>query len=144
MRSQTMRANDKGARVPMKRLFSLTSMSFVVFWLVLFSFTKHHLKDHEDIPLAFQQGRGADALPVAVQEMAVVAQARAIKTFRLSNALTNDVLVYQRSIEYLYPVRISDNAGFMFAIQGEDVSNTCRLIQSGIKVSLHDCTPQPQ
>lgn len=123
----------------MKKYVSATAMSFVLFWLVLFLFAQRYLGDINDIPLAFDPGQGASALPPAIQEMAEISRAKGLKTYTLSKPLADDIAIYQRSVAYLYPIKIAAHGKFMFASANDGIPSTCQLTQRGTHINLYEC-----
>lgn len=124
----------------MKKYVYATAVSSLVFWLVLLLFAQRYMGNFEDIPLAFKPDRGASVLPAAIREMADITRARGLKTYTLSRSLSDDIAFYQRSVEYLYPVRITAQGPFMFATADEGIPSTCQLIQRGTSIDLYECS----
>ena len=59
--------------------------------------------------------------------------------FNLSNGLKKDNYLYQRSIEFNYPIRINENSKLVFFNLNEQVSNNCKIIESGKYLKLGLC-----
>ena len=59
--------------------------------------------------------------------------------FNLSYELKKDNYLYQRSIEFNYPIRINENSKLIFFNLNEQVSNNCKIIESGKYLKLGLC-----
>ena len=59
--------------------------------------------------------------------------------FNLSEGLKKDTYLYQRSIEFNYPIRINEASRFIFFLNDEDIPNTCEVIESGKYLKLTKC-----
>ena len=59
--------------------------------------------------------------------------------FDLSPSLKLETYFYQRSIEFNYPIRINENSKLVFFNLNEQVSNNCKIIESGKYLKLGLC-----
>ena len=59
--------------------------------------------------------------------------------FNLSKGLKKDNYLYQRSIEFNYPIRINENSKLIFFSSEEDIPNACKLIETGKYLKLTQC-----
>ena len=59
--------------------------------------------------------------------------------FNLSEDLKKDTYLYQRSIEFNYPIRINENSKLIFFSSEEDIPNACKLIETGKYLKLTHC-----
>ena len=59
--------------------------------------------------------------------------------FNLSEALRKDIYLYQRSIEFNYPIRINENSRLIFFHVDEDIPNTCTVIETGKYLKFTQC-----
>ena len=59
--------------------------------------------------------------------------------FDLSPSLKLETYFYQRSIEFNYPIRINENSKLVFFNLNEQVSNNCKIIESGKYLKLAQC-----
>ena len=59
--------------------------------------------------------------------------------FNLSEGLKKDTYLYQRSIEFNYPIRINEASQFIFFLKDEEIPNTCVLIETGKYLKLTQC-----
>lgn len=60
------------------------------------------------------------ALPDVVQEMAALARARHVGSYRISDRMRSDATIFQRSVEGLWPIRMDANAKASFFLKGEE------------------------
>ena len=59
--------------------------------------------------------------------------------FNLSEDLRKDIYLYQRSIEFNYPIRINENSRLIFFHVDEDIPNACTVIETGKYLKLTQC-----
>ena len=59
--------------------------------------------------------------------------------FNLSKGLKKDIYLYQRSIEFNYPIRINENSRLIFFHVDEDIPNTCTVIETGKYLKFTQC-----
>ena len=59
--------------------------------------------------------------------------------FNLSKKLKNDVYFYQRSLEFNYPIRINQSSKLVFFSINEDISEKCKVIETGKYLKLTQC-----
>ena len=59
--------------------------------------------------------------------------------FNLSEGLKKDTYLYQRSIEFNYPIRINENSRLIFFHVDEDIPNACTVIETGKYLKFTQC-----
>ena len=59
--------------------------------------------------------------------------------FNLSESLKKDTYLYQRTIEFNYPIRINESSKLVFFLNTEDIPNTCKIIETGKYLKLTQC-----
>jgi hypothetical protein len=59
--------------------------------------------------------------------------------FNLSEKLKNDAYFYQRSLEFNYPIRINQSSKLFFSSINEDISEKCKIIETGKYLKLTQC-----
>ena len=59
--------------------------------------------------------------------------------FNLSEGLKKDTYLYQRIIEFNYPIRINESSKLIFYLNTEDIPNTCKVIETGKYLKLVQC-----
>ena len=59
--------------------------------------------------------------------------------FNLSEDLRKDIYLYQRSIEFNYPIRINENSRLIFFHVDEDIPNACTVIETGEYLKFTQC-----
>ena len=59
--------------------------------------------------------------------------------FNLSEGIKKDTYLYQRSIEFNYPIRINEASRLIFFSNDEDIPNTCKIIETGKYLKLTQC-----
>lgn len=88
----------------------------------------------------FKKNSGINfALQENVIEVKNIINKQQIKDFNFSDELISDPYLYQRSIEFNYPIRLKKNSQFIFLSKDEKYNNSCDLIQKGNFVQLIKC-----
>jgi len=59
--------------------------------------------------------------------------------FNLSEGIKKDTYLYQRSIEFNYPIRINETSQLIFFLNDEDIPNTCKVIKTGKYLKFTQC-----
>ena len=62
-----------------------------------------------------------------------------INTFNLSTGIKNNIALYQRIIEFNYPVRFEDNVDIYFSLKEEKINENCKTITEGKYLNLIKC-----
>ena len=79
------------------------------------------------------------ALSPAVIESNNILKKYKANDFNLSKDLKKDTYLYQRSIEFNYPIRINESSKLVFFLNTEDIPNTCKVIETGKYLKLTQC-----
>jgi hypothetical protein len=89
---------------------------------------------------AFKENSGArESLPAEIISLNTLIAKDHIQTFNLAGTLNDDALLYQRAVEYNYPVRLDSNAKNTFVIKGTPVDTSCKLINHQDNVEHYVC-----
>jgi hypothetical protein len=116
-----------------------TTFFCILIWLPSVLYAQHRLPIRMgDIRQAFDAGYGVQALPAVVAEMKALAERHSVVQFSLDPKLRDNVLVLQRAVEFLYPVRMDQSAKLVMA-PADAVLPGCRPIEIGHWVALHEC-----
>ena len=79
------------------------------------------------------------ALPYEVIESNNILKKHKATDFNLSKGLKKDIYLYQRSIEFNYPIRINEASRLIFFLNDEDIPNICKVIETGKYLKLAQC-----
>ena len=79
------------------------------------------------------------ALPPEVIELNDVLKKHKVSDFNLSEGFKKDTYLYQRSIEFNYPIRIKKTSPLIFFLNSEDIPNTCEVIETRKYLKLTQC-----
>ena len=79
------------------------------------------------------------ALPYEVIESNNILKKHKATDFNLSKGLKKDIYLYQRSIEFNYPIRINEASRLIFFLNDEDIPNICKVIETGKYLKLTQC-----
>ena len=95
---------------------------------------------YEIIKNPFNENSGINyALSSEVIESNDILKKHKATDFNLSEALKKDTYLYQRSIEFNYPIRINESSQLIFFLNDEDFPNTCKIIETGKYLKLTQC-----
>tara|TARA_B100000287_G_C20129851_1_gene581793 strand:- start:6 stop:407 length:402 start_codon:yes stop_codon:yes gene_type:complete len=77
---------------------------------------------------SFQPNYGSKYIfPENILELKIITEKEKFTYFNISKKLKNDVYFYQRSVEYLYPIRFNEKFERIFFSVEEKIPNTCIL-----------------
>ena len=95
---------------------------------------------YEIIKNPFNENSGINyALSPEVIESNDILKKHKATDFNLSEGLKKDTYLYQRSIEFNYPIRINESSRLIFFLNDEDFPNTCKIIETGKYLKLTQC-----
>ena len=95
---------------------------------------------YEIIKNPFNENAGISyALSAEVIEANSILKKQKVIDFNLSEDLKKDTYLYQRIIEFNYPIRINESSKLIFFLNAEDIPNACKLIEIGKYLTLTQC-----
>ena len=95
---------------------------------------------YEIIKNPFNENAGVSyALSAEVIEVNSILKKQKVTDFNLSEDLKKDTYLYQRTIEFNYPLRISKSSKLIFFLNAEDIPNACKIIEIGKYLTLTQC-----
>ena len=95
---------------------------------------------YEIIKNPFNENAGISyALSSEVIEAKSILKKQKVTDFNLSEGLKKDTYLYQRIIEFNYPIRINESSKLIFFLYTEDIPNTCKVIETGKYLKLTQC-----
>ncbi len=95
---------------------------------------------YEIIKNPFNENAGISyALSSEVIEANSILKKQKVADFNLSEGLKKDTYLYQRIIEFNYPIRINESSKLIFFLNAEDIPNTCKVIETGKYLKLTQC-----
>ena len=95
---------------------------------------------YEIIKNPFNENAGISyALSAEVIEANSILKKQKVTDFNLSEGLKKDTYLYQRIIEFNYPIRINESSKLIFFLNAEDIPNACKIIEIGKYLTLTQC-----
>jgi len=95
---------------------------------------------YEIIKNPFNENAGISyALSSEVIEANSILKKQKVTDFNLSEGLKKDTYLYQRIIEFNYPIRINESSKLIFFLYAEDIPNACKIIEIGKYLTLTQC-----
>ena len=95
---------------------------------------------YEIIKNPFNESSGISyALSAEVIEANSILKKQKAINFNLSESIKKDTYLYQRTIEFNYPIRINESSKLVFYLNTEDIPNTCKVIETGKYLKLTQC-----
>ena len=95
---------------------------------------------YEIIKNPFNESSGISyALSADVIEANSILKKQKLIDFNLSEDFKKDTYLYQRTIEFNYPIRINESSKLIFFLNTEDIPNTCKVIETGKYLKLTQC-----
>ena len=95
---------------------------------------------YEIIQNPFNENAGISyALSAEIIEANSILKKQKVIDFNLSEGIKKDTYLYQRSIEFNYPIRINETSQLIFFLNDEDTPNTCKVIKTGKYLKFTQC-----
>ena len=95
---------------------------------------------YEIIKNPFNESSGISyALSAEVIEVNSILKKQKVIDFNLSEGLKKDTYLYQRIIEFNYPIRINESSKLIFFLNAEGIPNACKIIEIGKYLTLTQC-----
>ena len=95
---------------------------------------------YEIIKNPFNENAGISyALSAEVIEANSILKKQKAINFNLSESLKKNTYLYQRTIEFNYPIRINEASRLIFFSNNEDIPNTCKVIETGKYLKFTQC-----
>ena len=79
------------------------------------------------------------ALSAEVIEAKSILKKQKVIDFNLSEGFKKDTYLYQRVIEFNYPIRINESSKLILFFNAEDIPNACKIIEIGKYLTLTQC-----
>ena len=95
---------------------------------------------YEIIKNPFNESSGISyALSAEVIEANSILKKQKAINFNLSESIKKNTYLYQRTIEFNYPIRLNESSKLVFFLNTEDIPNTCKVIETGKYLKLAQC-----
>ena len=96
--------------------------------------------EYEVLKNAFRKDVGIiNVLPSEAIDIKKTARELNIGQFNLSDSIIEDDYLFQRIIEYNYPIRFNINSNFIFLLKNEENINLCKVIKLTSHIKLFEC-----
>ena len=76
--------------------------------------------------------------PEIIETSAILKKHKA-KDFNLSKIVKNNGYLYKKTIEFNYPIRMSENSKMIFFLKKENIPNDCKVIEAGKYFKFTQC-----
>ena len=94
----------------------------------------------EIIKNPFSKNSGIEfSLPAQVIESSRIIKKQKIGNFNLSEGIKNNEALFQRIIEFNYPIKFKDDANIYFYLKKENSSEQCEILEQGDYLYLKKC-----
>ena len=126
------------AEVRIKKLKFFFLILCVIQLFYIFHFRSNF--KYEIIKNPFDESSGISyALSAEVIEVNSILKKQKVIDFNLSEGLKKDTYLYQRTIEFNYPIRVNESSKLIFFLNTEDIPNACKIIETGKYLKLTQC-----
>ena len=82
--------------------------------------------------------KGDLSLPKETLELAEIIEKESLNSYKLDNSFLDNQYIYQRTVEYIYPVRINNNLNESFTLKNTKNEN-CKIIKSYKNINKLKC-----
>jgi len=123
------------------KLLRINVVAAVILLLVMSMFINKQPWDSKYFKTSFDRSNDIlGVIPKSVVYIKIIAQRHEFSECSVSTMLQNeDSSVFQRTVEYLYPIRIVQNSNFIFSLAKESVSDNCHQLDKENEVVLNEC-----
>ena len=124
------------------RKFKKIEILFLVICIVQLFYIFHFRSgfQYEIIKNPFKENSGIHyAVSPEILETNAILKKQSIKDFNLSKGFENSNYLYQRTIEFNYPIRINKTSKYIFFINHEKIPEICKVIETGKYLKLAQC-----
>jgi len=95
---------------------------------------------YEIIKNPFKKNSGVHfALPDPVIEAKNIIKKNKVESFNLSASIKDNKALYQRIIEFNYPIRLKSSSDIFFFLKEEIIPKECKIIDTGEHLFLTKC-----
>jgi len=95
---------------------------------------------YEIIKNPFEKNSGINfAVPDPVIETKNIIKKNKVESFNLSLSIKDNTALYQRIIEFNYPIRLKNNSDIFFFLKEETIPKECKIIDKGEFLLLTKC-----
>ena len=110
----------------------------VIQFFYIFNFRTNFTLEIFKNPFSKDSGAAYSVSPEILESKKILKSHGALD-FKLSEAISGDSYLFQRSIEFNYPVRIDSNSKFVFYLKREQIPSNCELIETGDYLKFVKC-----
>tara|TARA_B100001027_G_C15992163_1_gene208804 strand:- start:123 stop:494 length:372 start_codon:yes stop_codon:yes gene_type:complete len=82
--------------------------------------------------------KGELLLPKETLELAEIIKRESLNSYKLDNSFLNNQYIYQRTVEYIYPIKINNNLSETFGLKNTKNEN-CLIIKSYTNINKLKC-----
>lgn len=82
--------------------------------------------------------KGDLSLPKETLELAEIIEKESLNSYKLDNSFLDNQYIYQRTVEYIYPVRLNKNLNEYFSLKNTKDEN-CKIIKSYKNINKLKC-----
>ena len=82
--------------------------------------------------------KGDLSLPKETVELAEIIEKESLNSYKLDKSFLDNQYIYQRTVEYIYPVRINKNLNESFSLKNTKDEN-CKIIKSYKNINKLKC-----
>ena len=127
-------------------MYKYTGVGVKIFFLIIcvlqFFYIYHYRSGfkNEIIKSPFDAEAGIlYALPIESIELKKILKKRDLKFFNLSESFKKDKYLYQRIIEFNYPLRLDESSSLLFYMKDEKIPENCTIIETSENLKLIRC-----
>ena len=95
---------------------------------------------YEIVKNPFHENAGIfHAVSAEIIETNTILNKQKVDNFNLSEEFKKDNYLYQRTIEFNYPIRMRESSSFVFFLNNEEIPTNCKLIETGKYINFTQC-----
>ena len=122
----------------MKKIFFFFIIICAVQFIYIFQFRSNFNYEIIKNPFDVDSGISYSVSPEIIESRTILKNQKVLD-FNLSDIIKKDDYLYQRAIEFNYPIKVNNSSAFVLFLKKEVVPDSCKIIESGEYLTFARC-----
>ena len=122
----------------MKKIFFFFIIICAVQFIYIFQFRSNFNYEIIKNPFDVDSGISYSVSPEIIESRTILKNQKVLD-FNLSDIIKKNDYLYQRTIEFNYPIKVNNSSAFVLFLKKEVVPDTCKIIESGEYLTFARC-----
>lgn len=122
----------------MKKIIFFFIIICAVQFIYIFQFRSNFNYEIIKNPFDVDSGISYSVSPEIIESRTILKNQKVLD-FNLSDIIKKDDYLYQRAIEFNYPIKVNNSSEFVLFLKKEVLPDTCKIIESGEYLTFVRC-----